>query len=250
MPGHRQEGGDTEDRRVLAWWLAAWPCLLALGHSRRGLRQSVRHTACPDASCGWRARMARGAGVRCPHPVEPGAPRGRMAQRRTTRGQPSCRQSRAPGDPYVGGGAQCSLVVATPGCERGTSGIAIQRPMSLPPALHRSARLPARAVMLRPPDHFRDHERLLFWPRRDSRRSIGLHGGERMGPHVMGVVVEGSGIGRRPPPCWRAAMRGASGSATSPAACWTSGSAASTSQPSWAAAAGNGSAGRPFCSEP
>lgn len=113
LPGHRQEGGDTEDRRVLAWWLTAWPCLLALGHSRREHRQPVFDAIRPNACDRRCPGLACGAGIRCACPLEPGAPRGRMAQRRTTRGQPRCRQSRAPDDPHLGGGAQCSLIVAT-----------------------------------------------------------------------------------------------------------------------------------------
>jgi hypothetical protein len=71
-----------------------------------------------------------------------------------------------------------------------------------------------------------------------------------MGPHLMDVVVEGKRYRTSAATLLASGPRGTSGWAMSPAACSTSGSAVSTFQPSWEAAAGSGSAGRPFCSGP
>jgi hypothetical protein len=85
-------GRRAEIPTITEFWHGALPLGRAFwlwGISGRGRRRPARHTTCPDAPCGWRARMTRGAGVRCPHPVEPGAARGRLAQCRTARGQPA-----------------------------------------------------------------------------------------------------------------------------------------------------------------
>ena len=110
-PGRRREGEDTDDRQVLSWRPSAWSCLLALGHTRRGHRQPVCHTARPDADCRRCTCLACGAGIRCAHPLERGAARRRLAQRWPARGEPRCRQSRAFGHPRLGGGAQHPLVM-------------------------------------------------------------------------------------------------------------------------------------------
>jgi hypothetical protein len=80
---------------------------------------------------------------------------------------------------------------------------------------------------------------------RGGRRDFMEWGG--MGPHLMDVVVEGKRYRTATATLLASGPGWTSGSATSPAACSRSGSAASTSRRWWAGTAGSGSAGRPFC---